>query len=81
MTTDWRALDKFVASQLMSQEDGVPDFGAHQEDDTNKTGQCNNEESNNNGIEMPSSSLLSDREEENRFISGFLCTNLDYDLI
>ena len=81
MTTDWRSLDKFVASQLMSQEDGVPDFGVHQEDDTNKTGQCNNEESNNNGIEMPSSSLLRDREEENRFISGFLCTSLDYDLI
>ncbi|CDY47055.1 BnaAnng08430D [Brassica napus] len=81
MTTDWRALDKFVASQLMSQEDGVPDFGVHQEDDTNKTGQCNNEESNNSGIEMPSSSLLRNREEENRFISGFLCTSLDYDLI
>ncbi|KAF8101553.1 hypothetical protein N665_0204s0050 [Sinapis alba] len=82
MTTDWRALDKFVASQLMSQEDGVSDFGVHQKDDNNKTACCNNEESNNYGIEiMPSSSLLSDREEENRFISGFLCTNLDYDLI
>ncbi|CAH8385595.1 unnamed protein product [Eruca vesicaria subsp. sativa] len=76
MTTDWRALDKFVASQLMSQEDGISDFGVHQEDNNNKTGHCNN-----NGVEMPSSSLLRDREEENRFISGFLCTNLDYDLI
>ncbi|KAH0900676.1 hypothetical protein HID58_040179, partial [Brassica napus] len=81
VTTDWRALDKFVASQLMSQEDGVLDFGGHQEDDSKNTGHCNNEVSiNNNGIEMASSSLLSDREEENRFVSGFLCTNLDDDL-
>ncbi|CAF2146692.1 NAC domain-containing protein 76 [Brassica rapa] len=80
VTTDWRALDKFVASQLMSQEEGVLDFGGHKEDGSNKIGHCNNEESNNNGIEMASSSLLSDREEENRFISGFLCTNLDDDL-
>ncbi|CAH8344569.1 unnamed protein product [Eruca vesicaria subsp. sativa] len=80
VTTDWRALDKFVASQLMSQEDGVLDFGGHQEDDSKNIGHCNNEKSNNSGIEMASSSLLSDREEENRFISGFLCTNLDDDL-
>ncbi|VVB10059.1 unnamed protein product [Arabis nemorensis] len=78
--TDWRALDKFVASQLMSQEDGISGFGGHQEDDDNKIGHCNNEESSNNGVEMTSSTLLSDREEENRFISGLLCTNLDYDL-
>ncbi|KAJ0252251.1 NAC domain-containing protein 76 [Hirschfeldia incana] len=80
VTTDWRALDKFVASQLMSQEDGVLDFGGHQEDHDNKLSHCNKEESNNNGIEMASSSLLSDREEENRFISGLLCTNLDDEL-
>ncbi|KAF8101129.1 hypothetical protein N665_0210s0064 [Sinapis alba] len=81
VTSDWRALDKFVASQLMSQEDGVLGFGCHQEDNSKNTGHCNNEESiNNNGIEMASSSLLSDREEENRFINGFLCTNLDDDL-
>ncbi|KAJ4913871.1 NAC domain-containing protein 76 [Raphanus sativus] len=82
ITTDWRALDKFVASQLMSQEDGVLDFGGPQEDDNSKIGHCNNEESiYNNGIDqMASSSLLSDREEENRFINGFLCTNLDDDL-
>ncbi|CAN8327970.1 unnamed protein product [Cochlearia groenlandica] len=74
MTTDWRTLDKFVASQLvMSQEDGVSSLGVHQED-INIIGQCNNEE-----IEMSSSTLLSNQEEENRFISGFLCTNLDYD--
>lgn len=80
MTTDWRALDKFVASQLMSQEDGVSGFGGHQEEDNNKIGHYNNEESNNNGVETASSTLLSDREEENRFISGFFCSNLDYDL-
>ncbi|CAL9228322.1 unnamed protein product [Arabidopsis halleri] len=80
MTTDWRALDKFVASQLMSQEDGVSGFGGHQEEDNNKIGHYINEESNNNGVETASSTLLSDREEENRFISGFLCSNLDYDL-
>ncbi|ESQ53474.1 hypothetical protein EUTSA_v10025510mg [Eutrema salsugineum] len=80
VTTDWRALDKFVASQLMSKEDGVSGFGGHQEDENKKIGHCNNEDIYNNGIEMASSTLLSDREEENRFISGLLCTNLDYDL-
>jgi len=81
MTTDWRALDKFVASQLMSQEDGVSGFGGHHEEDNNKIGHYNNEESNNKGsVETASSTLLSDREEENRFISGLLCSNLDYDL-
>lgn len=79
-TTDWRALDKFVASQLMSQEDEISGFGGNQENDNNNICHRNNQESNNNGIEMASSTLLSDREEENRFISGLLCTNLDYDL-
>uniref|UniRef100_A0A1J3FJA2 Uncharacterized protein n=1 Tax=Noccaea caerulescens TaxID=107243 RepID=A0A1J3FJA2_NOCCA len=64
----------------MSQEDGVSGFGGHQEDGNSKIGHYVNEESNNNGVEKASSTLLSDREEENRFVSGLLCTNLDYDL-
>lgn len=72
MTGDWRELDKFVASQLMSQEDhGTSGFaGLH----------LDNEDKSNNDVEMDSSMLLSEREEENRFISEFLSTNSDYDL-
>ncbi|KAL0788945.1 hypothetical protein Bca101_005191 [Brassica carinata] len=55
MTGDWRELDKFVASQLLSQEDhGASDLIGHH---------MNHEE-----MEMDSS-MLNEREEENRFIS------------
>ncbi|KAF2611119.1 hypothetical protein F2Q70_00010665 [Brassica cretica] len=58
MTGDWRELDKFVASQLMSQEDhGASDLIGHH---------MNHEE-----MEMDSS-MLNEKEEENRFISQFL---------
>lgn len=64
MTGDWRDFDKFVASQLMSQEDnGTSSFIDHHED-----------------MDMDSSMLLNEREEENMFISEFLSTNSDYDI-
>ncbi|CAL9223411.1 unnamed protein product [Arabidopsis halleri] len=72
MTGDWRELDKFVASQLMSQEDnGTSGFAGHH---------IANEDKNNNDVEIDSSMFLSEREEENRFISEFLSTNSDYDI-
>lgn len=72
MTGNWRELDKFVASQLMSQEDnGTSSFAGHH---------IVNEDKNNNDVEMDSSMFLSEREEENRFVSEFLSTNSDYDI-
>ncbi|ESQ50654.1 hypothetical protein EUTSA_v10022756mg [Eutrema salsugineum] len=65
---DWRELDKFVASQLMSEEDhGTSGYIGHHH--------INHED-----MEMDSSMSLNDRDEENRFISEFLSTNLDYDI-
>ncbi|CAA7022119.1 unnamed protein product [Microthlaspi erraticum] len=68
MTGDWRELDKFVASQLMSQEDnGTSSFIDHHIDHED--------------MDMDSSMLLlNEREEENMFISEFLSTNSDYDI-
>ncbi|CAH2051365.1 unnamed protein product [Thlaspi arvense] len=63
MKGDWRELDKFVASQLMSQEDHASSGLISHED-----------------MEMDSSMSLNDRDEENRFISEFLSTNLDCDI-
>lgn len=65
MTGDWRELDKFVASQLMSQDRGTSDLVGHH---------MNHED-----MEMDSSLLLNEREEENRFISELLNSNKDYD--
>ncbi|XP_010548301.1 PREDICTED: NAC domain-containing protein 37-like [Tarenaya hassleriana] len=69
-TSDWRTFDRFVASQLMSQElDG---------NHSNGHGDYNTEMAET----MASSSLLmeSDRDEENRFISGLLRSSSDCDI-
>ncbi|KAF8100125.1 hypothetical protein N665_0230s0012 [Sinapis alba] len=66
MTGDWRELDKFVASQLMSQDLGTSDLlGYHK---------------NHEDMEMDSSLMLNEREEENRFVSELLNSNKDYDI-
>ncbi|CAH8358847.1 unnamed protein product [Eruca vesicaria subsp. sativa] len=62
---DWRELDKFVASQLMSQDHGTSDLVGHQ---------INHED-----IEMDSSLLLIERDEENRFVSELLNSNTGCD--
>ncbi|KAL0802884.1 hypothetical protein Bca101_058060 [Brassica carinata] len=64
MAGDWRELDKFVASQLMSQDRGTSDLVGHH---------MNHED-----MEMDSL-LLNEREEENRFVSELLNSNKDYD--
>ena len=65
MIGDWRELDKFVASQLMSQDNGTSDYVGHH---------INHED-----MEMDSSLLLNERDEENRFVSELLNSNTDYD--
>uniref|UniRef100_A0A0D3D362 NAC domain-containing protein n=1 Tax=Brassica oleracea var. oleracea TaxID=109376 RepID=A0A0D3D362_BRAOL len=52
MIGDWRELDKFVASQLISQDNGTSDYVGHH---------INHED-----MEMDSSLLLNERDEENR---------------
>lgn len=65
MIGDWRELDKFVASQLISQDNGTSDYVGHH---------INHED-----MEMDSSLLLNERDEENRFVSELLNSNTDYD--
>lgn len=64
MTRDWRELDKLVASQLMSQDRGTSHLVSHH---------MNHED-----MEMDSSFLLNERE-ENMFVNELLNSNKDYD--
>ncbi|XP_010531074.1 PREDICTED: NAC domain-containing protein 37 isoform X2 [Tarenaya hassleriana] len=79
VTADWRTLDKFVASQLMSQEsDGISGFGVQN--------RGNDIESNSDHIDknemgtMATSLMESERDEENMFINGLLSSSSDCEI-